>query len=101
MSEQQTATATATIVRPSPVKPRRKLLPQWKVLLHNDDVNEVVYVVQTIVELTSLNAQQSFIRTAEAHNSGISLLMTTHQEHAELLEEQFQSKRLTVTIEPE
>ena len=96
-----TETATATIVRPRPAQPSRKLLPLWKVLLHNDDVNDVVYVMRTIVELTALNSQQSFICTAEAHKAGVSLLLTTHQEHAELLEEQFQSKRLTVTIEPE
>jgi ATP-dependent Clp protease adapter protein ClpS len=37
----------------------------------------------------------------EAHQRGISLLLTTHREHAELLHEQFHSKHLTVTIEPE
>ena len=36
----------------------------------------------------------------EAHETGVTLLVETHREHAELLQEQFQSKQLTVTIEP-
>ena len=40
-------------------------------------------------------------RVLEAHRTGVSLLLSTHQEHAELLAEQFASKSLTVTIEPE
>jgi ATP-dependent Clp protease adapter protein ClpS len=39
-------------------KPRRKPpqpLPPWKVLLHNDDKNDVLFVVTTIMELTPLN----------------------------------------------
>ncbi|MCH7572875.1 MAG: hypothetical protein IH891_08175 [Planctomycetes bacterium] len=36
----------------------------------------------------------------EAHKSGLALLLSTHREHAELLQEQFTSKRLTVTIQP-
>jgi ATP-dependent Clp protease adapter protein ClpS len=36
----------------------------------------------------------------EAHKRGLALLVSTHREHAELLQEQFTSKKLTVTIEP-
>ena len=36
-----------------------------------------------------------------AHKTGVSLILVTHREHAELLQEQFASKRLTVTIEPD
>ena len=40
------------------------------------------------------------LRTVEANQSGLSLLLVTHKERAELYQEQFQSKGLTVTIEP-
>lgn len=90
-------TATAERVQPRP--PRIEHMPPWRVLLHNDQVNEVGYVVDTIVELTSLRRQQATMRMLEAHRTGLSLLLTTHREHAELLAEQFRSKRLTVTIE--
>ena len=96
--------STATVAPKSKAKPTPKknppgLLPLWKVLLHNDDKNDIIFVVETIVELTPLNAQDAQERTAEAHQSGVSLL-PTHKERAELYQEQFTSKGLTVTIEP-
>jgi ATP-dependent Clp protease adaptor protein ClpS len=95
------ATATAVQPRTRPAPPRVDHLPPWKVLLHNDDHNEVGYVVETIIELLSVNPAQALLQTLEAHKSGLALLVTTHRERAELLCEQFASKRLTVTIEPD
>ena len=77
------------------------MLPQWKVLLHNDDKNEMMFVVVTVMELTHLNEQDAVQRTLEAHKTGVALLLVTHKELAELYQDQFQSKGLTVTIEPE
>lgn len=96
---------TATVKgKPSRRKaPRRKPpqpLPPWKVLLHNDDKNDMPFVVATIVELTPLKEQEALLRMKEAHETGVALLLTTHKERAELYQEQFQSKGLTVTIEP-
>ncbi|MHC5114542.1 MAG: ATP-dependent Clp protease adaptor ClpS [Planctomycetota bacterium] len=90
---------TTTITRPK--RPRLDRLPPWKVLLHNDDVNDVLYVVDAITSLTALPREEATIRMLEAHHTGVALLLETHQEHAELLQEQFESKLLTVTIEPE
>ena len=70
-------------------------------MLHNDDVNAVDYVVETIALLTPLNEQDATLRTIEAHKSGVALLLTTHRERAELYERQFASCNLTVTIEPQ
>lgn len=92
------ATAVATRTKTAP--PRVDRLPPYKVLLHNDDVNDVLTVVQTITELTPLNRDEAVKRTVEADKTGVSLLLTTHKERAELYREQFRSKRLTVTIEP-
>ena len=47
-----------------------------------------------------MNEQDAQNRTLEAHNAGVSLLLTTHKERAELYQDQFKSKGLTVTIEP-
>ena len=96
---QDGGTVAATRTRPAPSRVNR--LPQWKVLLHNDDVNEMGYVVHAITRLTPLKAQEAITRMLEAHASGVALLMTTHREHAELLEDQFASMRLTVTTEPD
>ncbi|HWB53054.1 MAG TPA: ATP-dependent Clp protease adaptor ClpS [Tepidisphaeraceae bacterium] len=75
-------------------------LPPWRVLLHNDDKNEMGFVIKTIMQLTPLGEQTAKMRTLEAHLAGVALLLTTHKERAELYREQFQSKGLTVTIEP-
>ena len=96
-------TATAKPKRsskPVPKKQPPQMLPPWKVLLHNDNKNELGFVVMTIVELTTLNEQDAKQRTVEAHENGVALLLTTHKERAELYKEQFQSKGLTVSIEP-
>ena len=87
--------------KPAPAKKPTGELPVWKVLLHNDDKNDIVFVVQTIVELTPLNMLDAKNRTLEAHKNGVALLLVTHKELAELYSDQFQSKGLTVTIEPD
>src|SRR4051812_31128910 len=79
-------------------KPRPpEMLPPWKVLLHNDDKNSMDHVVGTIIELTPLKKEDAVLRTLEAHETGVSLLLTTHKERAELYKEQFESKSLIVT----
>ena len=88
--------ARKTTAKKKPPQP----LPPWKVLLHNDDKNDVGYVVDTIMQLTSLNQQDAELRTKEADKTGLALLLTTHKERAELYQEQFTSKGLVVTIEP-
>jgi ATP-dependent Clp protease adaptor protein ClpS len=96
-------TAVAKPKRTRKPKPKKKppgMLPPWKVLLHNDHKNDMKFVLATIVELTPLNAQDALLRMLEAHETGVALLLTTHKERAELYADQFQSKGLTVTIEP-
>lgn len=92
--------ATAVAQRPAPTRQPPKQLPQYRVLLHNDDVNDFDYVIASVVELTPLGLQRAVIATMEAHNTGVALLMVAHKERAELVQEQFTSKQLTVTIEP-
>jgi ATP-dependent Clp protease adaptor protein ClpS len=94
------ATKSKKKSKPAPQKTPPKMLPPWKVLLHNDDVNTHLHVVKTIVELTHLNEQAAKTRTEEADKTGVALLLITHQERAELYKDQFTSKGLTVTIEP-
>jgi ATP-dependent Clp protease adapter protein ClpS len=101
--ESGSGTATAKPKRSPKKAPQKKPpqpLPPWKVLLHNDDKNDVLFVIRTVMELTPLNQQEAKQRTLEAHESGVALLLTTHKERAELYQEQFTSKGLTVTVEP-
>ena len=99
----ESGTATAKPKGARKAAPKKKPpghLPPWKVLLHNDDKNEMLFVVKTIVELTPLNEQEAALRMKEADKTGVALILTTHKERAELYQEQFTSKGLTVTIEP-
>lgn len=106
MSDDQTHNAHAkpesaegTVVLSAPPKTRR--LPLYKVILHNDDVNDVEFVAETVVMLTPLNDQDAVQRTLEAHHSGCALLLVIHKERAELYAEQFRTRNVTVTIEPD
>lgn len=97
------ATVSVTKVRPkkSPAKTPPKELPRYKVLLHNDDHNEMNYVVGVIRKLMPLTREEAMVRMWEAHTSGVALLLVIHKERAELYAEQFASCGLTVTIERE
>ena len=92
---------TATVVATKPARPKPKRLPPWKVLLHNDDVNDFGHVIKSILRLTTLTQEDAITRTIEAHDTGLALLLVTHRERAELYVEQFASLSLTVTIEPD
>ncbi len=99
----KSAAATAKPKKKGKTDPKQRppqMLPPWKVLLHNDDKNDMAFVVDTIVELTPLNKQDAERRMKEADDTGLTLLLVTHKERAELYKDQFESKGLTVTIEP-
>jgi ATP-dependent Clp protease adaptor protein ClpS len=97
-----TSTAKPATAVKEKTKPRPpQMLPPWKVLLHNDDVNTMEFVVMTVMQVAALKEQDAVTRTIEAHKSGVALLLVTHKERAELYKEQFESKGLTVTIEPD
>ncbi len=78
-----------------------QFIPPYRVILHNDDVNDMVHVVEVILKLTPLTREDAIKKMLEAHYTGCSLLLVTHRERAELYVEQFKSCRLTVTIEPD
>lgn len=99
-----------TAVEPAPPKatptpdrspPRVRRMPPWRVLLHNDETNDMDHVVASLQMIASHNRLQAEVCMMEAHRHGVSLVTVTHREHAELLEERFRSRKLVVTIEPE
>ncbi|MEM1012958.1 MAG: ATP-dependent Clp protease adaptor ClpS [Planctomycetota bacterium] len=97
-TEPKTKPASKKSPKRRPKRPGQ--LPPYRVLLHNDDVNTVEAVVLTVLELTPLTEMAAIRVTLEAHKRGLSLLLVTHKERAELYVEQFKSKLLKVTIEP-
>ena len=83
------------------VEEQTRLTPMYKVLLHNDSVNDMVHVVHALNKVFQFSPQQCVSIMLEAHESGVSLCKTEPLEHAELHQEQLQSLSLTATIEPE
>lgn len=109
MSEQQGGTSTAptppaapqTPPKPAAAPPKLDKMPPWKVILHNDDVNDMLFVVRTLLEITPLDLDAAKRVMLAAHTQGAAMVLVTHKERAELYQDQFRSKALTVSIEPD
>ena len=97
VASDQAASPTAPASRPAS---RSSRLPQWQVLLHDDDVNDMGYVVQVLVTVTPVDLPDAVRAMREAHLDGVSLVLETHREHAELLVDQLESSGLISTMEP-
>ena len=80
----------------------RKVSPKYKVLLHNDPVNTMDYVVETLRQVVpQLSEQDALSIMLETHNSGIGLVIVCDLEPAEFYSESLKAKGLTSTIELE
>lgn len=81
---------------------RAKLLPPYKVILFNDDYNEMDYVVAVLLRfinhLTSASAVEIMLT---AHLTGSAVVVVCPKESAEYYQERLSDFGLRVTIEPE
>jgi ATP-dependent Clp protease adaptor protein ClpS len=79
----------------------RKLAPNYRVLLHNDDFNGMEHVVHVLItNIPNLSESRAINVMMEAHQYGMALVITCAQEHAEHYCEVLKSNGLTSTIEP-
>ena len=80
----------------------RKPSPRYRVLLHNDPVNSMEYVVTTLRQgVPSLSEQDALAVMLVAHSTGVGLVIVCDIEPAEFYCESLKSKGLSSTIEPE
>jgi ATP-dependent Clp protease adaptor protein ClpS len=79
---------------------RRRYLPRYKVILHGDPLNDLMFIVRSVMELTRFHRAEATHKMWEAHHLGRSVLLTTYRERAEMYVEQFADKGLRVSIEP-
>ncbi|MFN6337771.1 MAG: ATP-dependent Clp protease adapter ClpS [Cyanobacteriota bacterium] len=94
-------TGGAAVMEKAPERVR-KPAPRYRVLLHNDPVNTMEYVVQTLRQVVpSLSEEDAIAVMLEAHNTGVGLVIVCDLEPAEFYCETLKSKGLTSTIEPE
>jgi len=102
MSDDFTIRPRGQIETEEAIRLRSKLLPPYKVILFNDDYNEMLYVVavllHTINNLTEPEAEQIMLT---AHLTGSAVVVVCPKESAEFYQEQLLGYGLTATIEPD
>jgi ATP-dependent Clp protease adaptor protein ClpS len=79
----------------------QKLIPPWRVVLHNDDHNSMDHVVRALVHsVPSLTVESAVEIMLTAHHHGEATVTSCPKETAELYRERLESHGLTATIEP-
>jgi ATP-dependent Clp protease adaptor protein ClpS len=80
----------------------RMLYPKmYKVILHNDDHNDMVHVIRSLIKVFGMNEAAATMIMIEAHENGLALCSVEPLERAELHKEQLQALSLASTIEPD
>lgn len=81
---------------------RARLLPPYRVILFNDDYNEMNYVVFALLHaVSSLTEQEAEQIMLTAHLMGNAIVIVCPKETAEYYQERLLSYGLTATIEPD
>ncbi|HEY4385188.1 MAG TPA: ATP-dependent Clp protease adaptor ClpS [Ktedonobacteraceae bacterium] len=84
------------------VRRRTQLLPPYKVILFDDDYNEMNYVIFALIHaVTNLTAEEAERIMLTAHLTGSAIVIVCPKETAEYYQERILSYGLTATIEPE
>lgn len=79
---------------------RRRLLPPYKVILHNDDHNGMDHVVQALQKsVPGMSLGKAVAIMWEAHTAGQAVVIVCALELAELYQQRILSFGLTATIE--
>ncbi len=89
------------VVPETPVRSAHELLPPWKVLLHNDEVHDMLYVVESLLKAVPLTVEEAIRIMLEAHETGTGLVIVCPQETAEYYQDRILTFGLHCTIEPE
>ena len=81
---------------------RAKLLPPYKVILFNDDHNDMEYVVSVLLRLISQLTEWKAIQIMlTAHLTGSAVVIVCPRESAEYYQERLLGYGLTAIIEPD
>lgn len=79
----------------------RRVLPPYRVVLHNDDHNTMDHVVRSLVRCVPLlTVERAAEIMFEAHHNGQATVIVCPKEAAEHYRERLESCGLTATIEP-
>jgi ATP-dependent Clp protease adapter protein ClpS len=91
---------TGSFTNDGPPDTGARVYPRYRVVLHNNAAQALMFVVQTVMELTRFCREEATHKMWEAHHNGRSPLLVTHLERAELYVEQFSERGLNVSLEP-
>jgi len=81
---------------------RAKLFPPYKVILFDDDYNEMDYVVAALLHtVNDLSRQEAERIMLTAHLTGSAIVVVCPKEIAEYYQERLLNYGLTATIEPD
>jgi ATP-dependent Clp protease adaptor protein ClpS len=81
---------------------RAKLFPPYKVILFDDDYNEMDYVVAALLHaINDLSQQEAERIMLTAHLTGSAIVVVCPKEIAEYYQERLLNYGLTATIEPD
>lgn len=79
---------------------RRQILPPYKVILHNDEHNQMDHVVQSLRKsVPGMSLSRAAAVMWEAHVNGKAIVLACPLELAELYQQRLLSCGLTATIE--
>ena len=78
----------------------RELMPMYAVILHNDDIHPMEYVIGALLKsVASLTRDRAEDIMLEAHSKGRAVVIVCPLEQAELYRDRIKSFSLTCTIE--
>lgn len=94
------ATTQSPVMPAGRTRPLEATLPPYRVVLHNDDVNEMGHVVRALTaSVPELTAERAAEIMLEAHQYGQAEVIRCPLERAELYRDRLESYGLTATIE--
>lgn len=76
-------------------------LPKWRVLLHDDEVHDKQFTIDTLTALLPLSPAAATQRVINAYRDGTAILLITHLELAELYCLHLSKRNLIVSLDRE
>ena len=71
----------------------------WNVIVHDDPVNLVRYVIFVLMKIFGYSEKKSTVMTMQVHRQGRSIVWSGEREKAEFYVQQLQSHQLKSTME--
>jgi ATP-dependent Clp protease adaptor protein ClpS len=91
--------ATKTLEQPK-VDARSQLTRPWNVIVHDDPVTTMLYVVRVFIEIFNYGRDRAQRLMMEVHTTGRSIVWTGDREQAELYVHQLHARHLLAHVEP-